>query len=203
MRKIFIDLGSNKCEITDMFNEYMDDYEIFCFEPNLLLERYYKNKNLNHIQSAAWIQDGEIDFKFDIDSKNYGSTAILTKKTGKFKNVVKVPSVDISNWIKSNFSKDDHIIMKCDIEGAEYYLIPHLHKTDALSFLDVFILETHPNSKLRIDENEFKEKSNNLNEAISYFNDLKRCCIVSDDNEVYRKLFGDLQLNEQNYRFNK
>ena len=36
---------------------------------------------------------------------------------------IKVESIDLSQWIINNFSKNDHIVLKMDIEGSEYEIL--------------------------------------------------------------------------------
>ena len=35
-------------------------------------------------------------------------------------NKIKVPCIDFSKWVLENFSQEDKVILKLDIEGAEY-----------------------------------------------------------------------------------
>ncbi len=54
-----------------------------------------------------------------------------------------VDCVDIGNWIKNNFTKEDHIVLKLDIEGGEYDVIPKMFEDGALEYVDKLFCEVH------------------------------------------------------------
>lgn len=56
---------------------------------------------------------------------------------------VEVETVDLSQWIKDNFSKEDYIIMKMDIEGAEYTVLPKLIEDGTASYINGAYIEWH------------------------------------------------------------
>ena len=58
-----------------------------------------------------------------------------------------LPCVDIAKFISDRYNAEDMIIVKMDIEGAEYELLIHLIKTNVLDLIDYFFLEFHTNVK--------------------------------------------------------
>ena len=56
---------------------------------------------------------------------------------------VEVETVDLSQWIKDNFSKEDFIVMKMDIEGAEYTVLPKLIEDGTASYINRAFIEWH------------------------------------------------------------
>ena len=46
-------------------------------------------------------------------------------------------------FIKDKFSPEDKIVLKVDIEGGEYHLIPHLIETGAINYVDEIYMEIH------------------------------------------------------------
>ena len=56
-----------------------------------------------------------------------------------------LPCVDIAKFISDRYNAEDMIIVKMDIEGAEYELLIHLIKTNVLELIDYFFLEFHTN----------------------------------------------------------
>merc|ERR1712127_1178420 len=66
---------------------------------------------------------------------------IKSKKKGVFQKV-NVTSVDVARLIRQ-YSKDDIIVVKMDIEGAEYELVIDWVKKDALAYIDQFACEFH------------------------------------------------------------
>lgn len=165
MRKVFIDGGANVGQSIEAFcNHYpnAEEFEIHSFEasqsPNVLdpLNTIVgafrdKVKSIDVHNKAIWIHDGEVTF---CDSGNESSfvwpvdtskstIAGSNKYCEKDQKNVNVECVDISSWIKSNFSKEDHIVLKLDIEGGEYDVIPKMLEAGALEYVDKLFCEIH------------------------------------------------------------
>jgi FkbM family methyltransferase len=173
MRKIFIDLGANKGEATDEFYKQFPtmNFEFHCFEPNTRFKNVLESKNYPTVyhSSAAWILDGEVLFKIDDNEKGYGSTCILTKNTGNFSATAQIPCIDISKWILKNFTEEDFIVLKMDVEGAEYEIIPKLFSDGALALIDIFFLDLHPNGKLKMPGSTFKKYQKKVDSILRNF----------------------------------
>jgi len=56
---------------------------------------------------------------------------------------VEVESIDLSKWITENFSKNDIIVLKMDIEGAEYAVLPKLIEDGTASYINRAFIEWH------------------------------------------------------------
>ena len=56
---------------------------------------------------------------------------------------VEVESIDLSKWITENFSKNDIIVLKMDIEGAEYTVLPKLIEDGTASYINRAFIEWH------------------------------------------------------------
>ncbi|AEO97964.1 hypothetical protein ENVG_00066 [Emiliania huxleyi virus 84] len=54
-----------------------------------------------------------------------------------------VRSIDFVTWFKKSFSKNDYIILKMDIEGAEHSIIYEMEKQGLLSYVNVISMECH------------------------------------------------------------
>lgn len=105
----------------------------------------HKIKVFKH--TAAWTYDGMITFYIE-NVTGFGLGSSLDKKhpdviksqsTG-----IQVISRDIASMIK-NFDLSDFIVIKIDIEGAEYDLIMDFIKKDAIRWVDHFAIEFHKN----------------------------------------------------------
>ena len=57
----------------------------------------------------------------------------------------RIKGFDFANWLKNNVSKRDFIVVKTDVEGAEFELIPRLVETGAICLIDEMFLECHYN----------------------------------------------------------
>jgi FkbM family methyltransferase len=81
-----------------------------------------------------------------------------------FKNSHNVECFDFSNFILKNFSKDDFIVVKLDIEGAEYPVLEKMIKDDSLSYINVLYVEWHNHMLTnKYDENTIRNSILNKN----------------------------------------
>ena len=142
MRKIFLDCGAhNGCSVEMFCSAYPDylDYEIYSFEcdesrfnqliqkgSELGLIRFYPSKK------AVWISNGKKVF----DGWQLQDTTAKDDDKG-------IVSLDISQFILDNFSKEDYIILKMDIEGAEYQVVNKMYRDRSLSYISKFYGELH------------------------------------------------------------
>ena len=72
-----------------------------------------------------------------------GGGNVLGVDYGSPKHVFHVPVIDLSKWIIENFSKNDYIYVKMDIEGMEFLLIQALIESGALDYIDEMDVEWH------------------------------------------------------------
>ncbi|KAH1068572.1 hypothetical protein GYH30_006230 [Glycine max] len=59
--------------------------------------------------------------------------------------VEKIPGFDFVDWLKNTVSENDFVVMKMDVEGTEFDLIPRLFETRAICLVDEIFLECHYN----------------------------------------------------------
>jgi hypothetical protein len=56
-----------------------------------------------------------------------------------------IEGFDFAEWLKNTVSKKDFVMMKMDVEGTEFDLIPRLFETGAICLIDEIFLECHYN----------------------------------------------------------
>lgn len=151
-RKIYIHAGVNVGSDTEKFLKNNPDYIPFLFEPNPVfssrLQKLAKEYDGEFYQRAAWITDGEtLEFKqnrkiwkngvggslFTPTVTRFGSKRYVSKTSnkaliGRFDNATVpesflVVTIDLSRFIKERFSIKDEIILRLDVEGAEYKIL--------------------------------------------------------------------------------
>ncbi len=166
MKKIFLDCGAHCGEsILEAKKRYGNDIKIISFEanPNLAipLQNYFKNDpNVEINNVATWIEDKKsTNFYLSIDWSD-GSSIYKEKKSGGVTDniSVSIPSIDLSKFIKK-IKKDNYIILKLDVEGAEYEILNHLIDENTFSLVNEFHGEFHPG---KIDKPELKELENKI-----------------------------------------
>jgi len=168
MRKIFIDAGAHEgCSVRKFRKEYdkKAKYFIYSFEIEPDFAPYFNNiTNHSFINKGVWIEDGVEEFYRSHEPLRVGSTLIKKKKSAKIdkKHPIMVETIDFSKWISKNLSKNDHIILKMDIEGAEYHVIPKMMRDGTFDYINELWIEWHwPKIKYP------KERHNKLVEKIS------------------------------------
>ena len=47
-----------------------------------------------------------------------------------------IPVIDLAQWIVDTFTKDDYIIFKLDVEGAEYEILRKMLDNGVFAYID-------------------------------------------------------------------
>jgi FkbM family methyltransferase len=164
MKKILLDCGCHygkglrkQIEI----NKIDPSWKIYCWEANpytyqhfLTIDRF-KHLDITVYHSAVSNENGTI--KFNIQSstdRNGGSSKSGTGsslmslsewkcKGGEFIEEVEVPRIDLSEWVLENINPDDFVILKMDIEGAEYDVLEKIIEKNVINLIDKLYIEWH------------------------------------------------------------
>ena len=153
MKKIFIDGGAHIGESVKYFYATFplaEQYEVHSFEANPDLWGDIEKENTILHKSAMWDTDGETDFwksRFHTE----GGTILTKKITGKidYNHSIKVKTIDFSKWVQENLNKNDYIVLKLDIEGAEYAVLEKMYKDGTLAWINEFWGEFHLPDRVR------------------------------------------------------
>ena len=97
--------------------------------------------------TVATTYDGKITFYLDKKNKgvNFWGSSILKEHpdvVNSNSTFETKPCVDMARLLKQ-YSEDDFIVVKMDIEGAEFDLLLHLAKENVLKLIDVLFVEYH------------------------------------------------------------
>tara|TARA_Y100000310_G_C20395567_1_gene674934 strand:+ start:47 stop:586 length:540 start_codon:yes stop_codon:yes gene_type:complete len=146
MKKIFIDGGAmngNSVTLFRRFKSDASDYEIHsfeCFSPNydILVKRF---PDINIYKEAIWIKNTTKSF---YPGNVWSGTLLHGKTTGnvRYDKPVTVNTIDIDQFIRK-FDKDDYIVLKLDIEGAEYEVLRHMLDCNTFDYIDELHGEWH------------------------------------------------------------
>ena len=133
---VFIDCGAGGGTKIDL----PEKCEIHSFEPNPAL--WEGVSGILH-KEAAWIEDGEAEFY--LGSKADGSTLTKGKITRgiDYEHPMRVKTIDLGKWIKDTFQKDDYIILKLDVEGAEETILRHMLEDGSIIYINRLLVEWH------------------------------------------------------------
>ena len=193
MKNIFLDcgthLGSGLHDFYRTFN-MNPTWDIYTFEPNpYTLQRFIQfNKdfiqqnNIKYYNNA--VSNNWDSVTFNIDNRpgegptGMGSSIMSletwnpTSGTGpqNFNMTVKVDCINLREFIEK-FDKNDNIVIKLDVEGAEYDILDEFIKYDTLDYINHLCVEFHSNMFKNSDE--MQQRENKIREAINLKKHLK------------------------------
>jgi FkbM family methyltransferase len=175
MRKVFIDCGGHFGESIDRFKRsdlYSSDFEMYCFEPLPKSAKVCRERDdIQFIEKAVWIEDGESEFFSNAREDTWGSTLMAGKTSSEilYDSPIVVKTIDFSAWMKSNFDAKDYIIVKMDIEGAEYQVLRKMIEDGTIGYMDMIFMEWHENRL----EGVSREQHHSLLEELSEYTDVR------------------------------
>lgn len=158
---LFLDCGGHVGESISNFKDtkvYKDsDWTIHTFEPHdELADRMISvdDEDVTLHRKAVWVEDGSITFYptgsrsdyIGVKDVPWGSSTVVEKKTSgdiRKKAATEVDCLDFSAFIEKEAKDKDIVILKMDIEGAEYKVIDHLISTGTIEQVDVLFVEFH------------------------------------------------------------
>lgn len=149
-RKIFINLGSQQFHTsTEWFkNNYthmkdnFDKWEVYCFEcDKSKIGGYEKYNNIKVFNEAVYNKNGYVDVcGLGTMCKVISEDGLCGNSKSK-KN--KLKCINFIEFIKQNFNKDDFILIKCDIEGSEFAILPDIIENS--EYINELFIEFHYN----------------------------------------------------------
>lgn len=146
--KVFLDVGAYDGMSAEFFRRYHPqgkEFKIFSFEcdrRNIQKLRQRTDLDVTLIEKAVWTNDGRMAYFYgkDDDGSLYGS-----KLTGgiNHQNRYEVDAIDLGRWIRMTLTDDDYIILKLNVEGVEYDIIPHLNTMNLIPWIDRWFVQWH------------------------------------------------------------
>lgn len=153
MKKIILDCGSHLGESVKKFRNMFpnDDCNFYMFEPNTyLFDIFNSNPEFDDCKkyNKAISNKTEIVKLWGCTETKYSVGSTLEKSKADWDKIkendfIEIESIDLSDFIMNSFSKDDYIILKLDIEGAEYDTLEKLLETGVISYIDELYCEFH------------------------------------------------------------
>ena len=154
-RKILIDGGANRGLFLGAAIELLPDFEFHAFEPNPgLIERLreipgrFPGRAISVHHGALWDRDGTISwYETDPaqDPGREGCTVMAGKTTWgvDYARPVSAPSIDFDAWLRGAVHAEDLVVLKMDIEGAEYPVLERMIGSGSIDLVDEFTVEFH------------------------------------------------------------
>lgn len=153
MRYIFLDCGAHLGESTKKWRRRSKGktYEITMFEPNPnVFKKIDKSPVFNDctkLEVAVSDNVGKVKLHGVIKRpETVGATledakASFARMTND--DYIYVNTIDLSNYISEHFNKEDHIVLKLDIEGSEYSVLEKMIETGTIDYINRLLCEFH------------------------------------------------------------
>tara|TARA_R110000803_G_scaffold204606_1_gene270743 strand:+ start:35 stop:652 length:618 start_codon:yes stop_codon:yes gene_type:complete len=148
MNKYFIDCGAHCGEsILAAKQRFGNDVITISFEPipglaKQLQEIHKDNPTVNIQNSAVWINDEVKKFHLSEEYTD-GSSLLDSLNNLREEHSIETPCFDLSTWISETFNKNDYLILKLDIEGAEYEVLNKMIEDGTINLISEFWGEWH------------------------------------------------------------
>lgn len=156
-KRIFLDCGAHDgCSIAKFLKAFPDSdrYAVHAFEANPRMREFLANRGreeFRHVEmtihdAAVSDRDGVAPFYLGRGmGKQWGASLSRTKKTGGlvFGSPLSVRTLDLSRWIAENFHSDDEIVLKLNVEGAEYQVLPAMMMDRTLAWISRLYVNWH------------------------------------------------------------
>eukprot|EP00759_Apiculatamorpha_spiralis_P020827 PhF_6_TR26077/c0_g2_i1/m.36800 len=121
------------------------NFEVYAFEPLDFGHTYKTCDKCNYRRAVLGAANGFLSFrsqsKWQADS--YNAIYHATKSAAPTDAIFTVPMHDITEWFARNVNEDDYVVLKMDIEGAEWAVMEAMRKKGTWRFIDEFYFECH------------------------------------------------------------
>lgn len=180
--RVFVDCGFNKGEVLKGFIDNLPrEFKYYGFEVNEPLfadfARDLRRRNPEVVSlefRAVSDQDGEIEFF--ASGTNHGlvigeATTIIPGMPAdaeRYDRPQKAKSIDFSKWVDQIVRKHTsgqqppYLVVKMDIEGAEYAVLEHMNSMGTLSRINWLIIEYHSYLFVGAQRQEYETRENHL-----------------------------------------
>ncbi|KAI5663165.1 hypothetical protein M9H77_22488 [Catharanthus roseus] len=162
-RYVYVDVGSRSygSSIVSWFKKQYPKqnktFDIYAIEADSHFHEEYKyKKGVTLLPYAAWVRNETLSFEINQDpgdknvvkGRGMGRIQPVQSSSGVVSDgghVDEIQGFDFATWLKNTVSKKDFLVMKMDVEGTEFDLIPRLFETGAICLIDEVFLECHYN----------------------------------------------------------
>lgn len=117
---------------------------VHVFEPNPVFVPEYEKTPYNLHRQAVWVKDEDRKFYMTGGTKSRSGGCSLFEEAepgGKF--WIDVPCIDFDKWMFENFSKEDDILVRMDMEGAEYAVLRKMIESGTIKYINKLYVEFH------------------------------------------------------------
>jgi FkbM family methyltransferase len=194
-RYVYVDVGARSyvSSIGSWFRKQYPKqnhtFQVFAIEADPAFHsEYAAKKGVTLLPYAAWVKNETLRFEINGDpgkedeaKANGRGMGRIRPATGKKMSgeVRSVPAFDFAEWLKQTVTEQDYVVMKMDVEGTEFDLIPRLFDTGAICLVDELFLECHYNRWQKCCPGERSPKyENTYEECLDLFSSLRESGVL-------------------------
>jgi hypothetical protein len=160
-RYVYVDVGarSYSSSIGSWFKKQYPKqnktFEVYAIEADKAFQEEYRGKRgVTLLPYAAWVRNETLFFEITWDSRKkivergrggMGRIRPVQSSVSYMGDVDKIHGIDFAGWLKKTVSERDFVVVKMDVEGTEFHLVPRLIETGAICLIDEIFLECHYN----------------------------------------------------------
>ncbi|KAJ0449690.1 putative methyltransferase type 11, S-adenosyl-L-methionine-dependent methyltransferase [Helianthus annuus] len=159
-RYVYVDVGARSygSSIVSWFRKQYPKqnktFDIYAVEADRHFHDQYKfKKGVTLLPYAAWVKNETLVFEINQtpgdenveQGRGMGRIQPVKSGGGIVGSVDEIQGFDFAEWLKNTVSEKDYVVMKMDVEGTEFDLIPRLIETGAICLVDEVFLECHYN----------------------------------------------------------
>jgi FkbM family methyltransferase len=195
-RYIYIDVGARSygSSIGSWFRKHYPKqnhtFQVYAIEADPAFHsEYAAKKGVTLLPYAAWVRNETLKFEINGDppgkedeakANGRGMGRIRPAAGNRMSGEVRsVPAFDFAEWLKQTVTEQDYVVMKMDVEGTEFELIPRLFDTGAICLVDELFLECHYNRWQKCCPGERSPKyENTYEECLDLFSSLRESGVL-------------------------
>lgn len=195
-RYVYVDVGARSygSSIGSWFRKQYPKqnktFEVYAIEADRAFHgEYALKKGIKLLPFAAWVRNESISFEVNHDhdhkSDEPGRGMGRIRAKGDSSSDVAggdlhmIQGFDFAEWLKSTVTEKDFVVVKMDVEGTEFDLVPRLFETGAICLIDELFLECHYNRWQRCCPGKRSPKyQNTYGQCIHLFSSLRESGIL-------------------------
>lgn len=158
LRRVLVDCGANNCNVLRDFIRQHPGFEFHAFEPQPELAgegarviAEHPGVPITFTNKAVWVRDETLPMFLATHwgpTTHKGGSSLLQKHAKgisaiDYDHPVNVEAFDFSNWLAETVTAQDYVIVKMDIEGAEYDVLEKIIRDGNAGLIDELIIEWH------------------------------------------------------------
>ncbi|CCO20775.1 predicted protein [Bathycoccus prasinos] len=151
----YIDLGARTHSSSILwfkshYPKFSKDFQITAFEadPSYSIE-YEELHDIDFHNLAVWTKNETLSFGGKMGRVRSGAKC---KNKCKEEGSYTVRAINFSEYLLRHVNPRDFVVMKMDIEGAEYNVVPHMLSNGVFNLIDEFFLEGHTMTLSKLEE---------------------------------------------------